>query len=599
MNVSLKRKLTVNLIVLLIFVGLVACSNQEETSAEPVKEVEKVEAAEDDISVVSDSAKRPTTMGLDGMVTTPHYLASQAALEVLQDGGNAVDAAVAAASTLAVVYPHMNGIGGDNFWLIYNAETEELRALNASGRSGEKATIEFYEEEGYDSIPSRGYLGANTVPGTISGWDEAYKYAQSTMDNSLSWDRILESSIKYAESGFAVTPSQEYWTEANINEEDEEFRYLQRFDEFSKTYLKDGNEPYKVGEVFKQPDLANTLKLIAENGADEFYKGEIAKKIVADLEENGGILTLNDFESHTADWVDPLSVDYRGHTAYNFPPNTQGFAALSILNILNNFDVESMGEGTADYHHVIVEATKQAFADRDAWLTDPEFVDIPIDELLSKEHGEELAARIDMEQAAEEVTPLDPKGDTVWLGVVDKDGNAVSLIQSIYHDYGSGIVAKDTGVLLQNRGSFFSLDENHVNRLQPGKRTFHTLIPAMLFKDDKPYLVYGTMGGEGQPQTQAAIVTRVIDFERSVQDAIEAPRWLHGRTWGASSNDLKVESRVHESVLNELIERGHPVNVQPDYTDTMGHAGAILIDPNTGVKYGGADPRGDGAAVGY
>ncbi|MDX8046264.1 gamma-glutamyltransferase [Gracilibacillus sp. S3-1-1] len=538
-------------------------------------------------------------MGVDGMVTTPHYLASQAALDVLQDGGNAVEAAVAAASTLAVVYPHMNGIGGDNFWLIYNAETEELQALNASGRAGEKATINFYREQGFESIPSRGYLGANTVPGAISGWDQAYQYAQSTMSNSLSWERALEDSIKYAEEGFPVTPSQQYWTNINIDPDDEEFRNLQRFDEFSNIYLKENGESYQEGEVLTQSDLAKTLKIIAENGADEFYKGQIAENIIADLEENEGILTMDDFKNHTADWVDPISVDYRGHTAYNFPPNTQGFAALSILNILNNYDVQNLGEGTADYYHLLVEATKQAFADRDEWLTDPEFVDIPVGELLSKEHGEELAARIDMEVAATEVKPLDPKGDTVWFGVVDKEGNAVSIIQSIYHDYGSGIVAKDTGVLLQNRGSFFSLDEEHINHLQPGKRTFHTLIPAMIFKDEKPYLVYGTMGGEGQPQTQAAIATRIIDFGMSVQDAIEAPRWLHGRTWGASSNDLKMEGRIHDTVLNDLIDRGHPVNKLEDYTDTMGHAGAILIDPNTGVKHDGADPRGDGAAVGY
>lgn len=550
------------------------------------------------ISVAS-ASNRPTTMSTNGMVTTPHYLASQAALEILKEGGNAVDAGIAAASTLAVVYPHMTSIGGDNFWLIYNAKTKELKALNASGRSGEKATIKFYQEQGYKKIPSRGYLAANTVPGAISGWGEAYRYAQKTMGNHLPWNQLLGSAISYAETGFPVTPSQEHWTKTNIDEKDKEFRALQRFQGFRQTYLKANGEPYHVGEVFKQQELAETLKTIADKGATEFYKGEIAQKIVTDIQANGGILTVKDFAEHTANWVEPISANYREYKAYNFPPNTQGMASLSILNILDNFDFKKIGEGTADYYHIIVEATKQAFADRDKFLSDPEFVKIPLDSLLSEKHGRELAARIEMSKAVKDVKPLDPKGDTVWLGVVDKDGNAVSLIQSIYHDYGSGIVAKNTGVLLQNRGSFFSLDPSHVNHLEPRKRSFHTLNPAMLFKAGTPYLVYGTMGGEGQPQTQAALVTRIVDFGFSVQDAIEAPRWLNGRTWGAASNDLKIEGRVPKTVTEELIKRGHPVKVVDNYTDTMGHAGAILIDPLTNVKYGGADPRGDGAAVGY
>jgi len=547
------------------------------------------------------AANRPTTMAMNGIVTAPHYLASQAALDILKQGGNAVDAAIAAASTLAVVYPHMNSIGGDNFWLIYNAKTSELKALNASGRAGEKATIDFYRAKGYEKIPSRGYLAANTVPGVVSGWEEAYKYAQQSMGDSLPWSKLLGSAISYAENGTPVTPSQEHWTKINISieQKDKGFRDLQRFQSFKQTYLKPNGESYKVGEVFKQPQLAQTLEAIAQQGAAEFYKGEIAQNIIKDLQANGGLLTLKDFSQHKADWVEPISADYRQYKAYNFPPNTQGMASLGILNILNNFDLKKMGEGTADYYHTIVEATKLAFVDRDKYLSDPAFVKIPLDMLLSKKHGQELANRIDMKVAVKERKALDPKGDTVWLGVVDKDGNAVSLIQSIYHDYGSGIVAGNTGVLLQNRGSFFSLEPKHVNRLQPGKRTFHTLNPAMLLKNGKPYLVYGTMGGEGQPQTQAAIVTRIVDFGFSVQDAIEAPRWLQGRTWGASSNDLKIEGRVSPTVIQQLVERGHPVKVVDDYTDTMGHAGAILINQATNIKFGGADPRGDGAALGY
>lgn len=545
------------------------------------------------------ASENVTVMSTGGMITSPHYLATQAGIKVLQDGGNAVDAAIAVGATLSVVYPHMNGIGGDSFLLIYNAKDQELRALNASGRAGEKATIDFYQKQGYDTIPFRGYLSTNTVPGLVSGWWEAHQYAKDTMKTSLPWKSIFKDAIHYAENGYPVPYSQEYWAELNLDPDDSEFRNLQRFKGFRETFLKKNGEPYRTGEILVQKDLAKSLKLIAKDGADAFYKGDIAKKIVKDMEKNGGLLTLKDFANHKANWVDPITVDYRGYQAYNFPPNTQGMASLSILNILNNFDIKSMGEGTADYYHVIIEATKLAFADRDLYLADPDFVDVPVDQLISVERGKELAKQIDMEKAIELTNPLDPKGDTTWFGVVDKDGNAVSIIQSVYHDFGSGIVPDGTGILLQNRGSFFSLDPDHINSLQPGKRTFHTLNPAMILKDNKPYMVYGTMGGEGQPQTQAALVTRIIDFGFDVQDAIHAPRWLLGRMWGASSNDLKIEARVPEHVIEELKRRGQPVNVLQNFTDVMGHAGVIVIDPVTGVRFGGADPRGDGAAIGY
>lgn len=538
-------------------------------------------------------------LATNGMVTSPNYLATQAGLDVLRKGGTAIDAAIATASTLAVVYPQMCTIGGDNFWLIYNAKTGEIKALNASGRAGEKATIGFYKSQGYEKIPSRGYLAANTVPGVVSGYDEAYKYSKNALNTSLKWKELFASAINYAKNGFPVSTSLNYWSIVNVDPSDQEFRNLQRFPEFAKIYLKNGNNPYQTGEILKQSDLAKTLELIATKGAKEFYEGSIAKKIVADLQANGGLLTLQDFKDHKANWVKPISVAYRDTVAYNLPPNTQGMASLEILNILNNFDLKSMGEGSADYYHVIIEATKQSFADRDKYLTDPEFANIPLDYLLSAQHGKDQANQINLTTAATSVKPLDPKGDTVWLGVVDKEGNAVSLIQSIYHDFGSGIVPADTGVLLQNRGSFFSLDKNHINALAPHKRTFHTLNPAMLTKNGKPYLIYGTMGGEGQPQTKAALVTRIVDFGMTPQQAIDAPRWLYGRTWGASSNDLKVEGRIPAKVTDELIKRGHPIKIVDDYTDTMGHAGAILVNPETGVYQGGTDPRGDGLAAGY
>jgi gamma-glutamyltranspeptidase/glutathione hydrolase len=538
-------------------------------------------------------------MTTHGMVTSSNYLATQAGLRVLERGGNAVDAAIAVASTIAVVYPQYNTIGGDNFWLIYNAKTKELRALNGSGRSGEKATIAFYKSKGLSKIPVRGYLSANTVPGAVSGWDAAYQYAHTSMSSNLPWRDLLSDAINYAQNGFAMTPSVARWAKIDVDSSNEEFRDLQRFDGFRQTFLKSDGSPYQVGEVLKQPEMAGTLKQIAEGGAQVFYKGEIAKKIAADMQAHGGVLTYNDFANHHADWVKPITVNYRGYQAENFPPNTQGFTALEILNILNNYDVRSLGEGSADYYHLIVEAIKQAVVDREKYAADPDFVKIPLHELLSVQHGKAQAARIDMHSSATNVQPIDTKGDTVWFGVVDKDGNAVSLIQSIYFDFGSGIVAEGTGVLLQNRGAAFSLDPSNVNHLEPHKRTYHTLIPAMLLKDGRPYLLYGTMGGEGQPQTQAAIVTRVVDFGMSPQEAINAPRWLYGRTEGWLTNDLKIEGRVPASVTDELKRRGHEVQVVDKFTDMMGHAGAILIDPVTGVMHGATDPRSDGLAAGY
>ena len=540
-------------------------------------------------------------MSVNGAVTSPHYLATQAGIDILRRGGNAIDATIAVASTLGVLYPHANGIGGDNFWVIYNAKTGEILTLNASGRSGEKATMDFMKSKGVtNQIPYRGYLAANTVPGVVSGWDEAYNYAKKNFDNKgLPWEQLLEPSITYAEQGFPVPTVVAKWLYNLTNKNAPNPTNLQQYEGFRTTFLKADGSPYKVGEIMKLPDLAESMKLIAKDGASAFYKGSIAKKIVADLQANGGLLTENDFANHKADWVKPLSVEYRDCKIYNLPPNTQGIAALEIMNILNNFDVKKLGEGTADYFHLLAEATKEAFLDRDLYLTDPEFSPIPTDKLLSKAHGKAQAARISMEKASAGLKPLDPNGDTVWLAVVDKDGNAVSMIQSIYMNFGSSIVPKGTGVLLQNRGCFFSMDPKHVNHLEPKKRTFHTLNAAIMTKNNKPFLVYGTHAGEGQPQTQAAIATRVVDFGMYPQDAVSAPRYLFGRTSGAANNDLKVEGRVSQDILDELKSRGHQVVKVDDYTDLMGQAGAILIDPVTNVKYGANDPRSDGLAAGY
>lgn len=536
-------------------------------------------------------------MAPQGVVTAPHSLATLAGIEILRDGGQAVEAAIAAAAVLTVVFPQMCTLGGDNFWLLYNAASGEVRGLNASGRAGAGATIAAYAGRGLAAIPPRGVLAANTVPGAVSGWQAAYRYAAATRRRPLPWSRLLEPAIGYAQEGFPVSPNLAGWAKRDAAPHGTGLGALQRFPGFARTYLRPDGQPYAVGEILRQPDLARTLRTLAREGGQAFYRGDIAQRIADWLQQHGGLLTRDDFARHTADWVEPLRVPYRDLMAYNLPPNTQGLASLELLNILNNFDVKSLGEGSADYYHLLVEATKQAFADRDRYVADPAFTDIPLAALLSVGHGKKQAARIDMRNAAAAVRPLDPMGDTVWVGVVDAQGNAVSLIQSIYYDFGSGVVAGDTGVLLQNRGSFFSLDPGHVNCLQPGKRPFHTLNPAMLCRNGQPYLVYGTMGGEGQPQTQAALVTRIVDYGLTPQAAVAAPRWLHGRTWGAATNDLKLENRIPEPVVAELRRRGHPATMVAAYAEIMGHAGAIVVDPDTGARHGASDPRSDGLAA--
>jgi oxamate amidohydrolase len=537
----------------------------------------------------------------EGMVTTPHYLASQAGFSVLRNGGNAIDAAIAAASTLSVVYPHMAALGGDNYWLIYNSTTRELRGLNASGRAGRRATIGFYASKQFHRIPSRGYYAANTVPGSVSGWGEAYRYSKDALQTDRSWNDLFTDAIRYAEIGFPISASLADWLNISVNLANPERYNLQRFAGFRHTFLKPDGSPYGPGEILRQGDLLSTLVRLARMGPEEFYRGDIARQIVTDLEANDGMLTMDDFALHRPDWVEPISVPYRDTVAFNLPPNSQGFASLSILNILNQFELAKIDEGSAEYYHLLVEATKEAYCDRDRYLTDPAFLDIPVQELLSPAYGKAKAAGIRSSRVvpSTDLKPLDSKGDTVWLGVVDRAGNAVSLIQSIYEDFGSAVVPAGTGVLLHNRGSYFSLEPSHINRLEPGKRTAHTLNAAMLFKGRKPFLVYGTMGGEGQPQTQAAIVTRIVDYRLSPQDAVEAPRWLYGRNWGAEANNIRLESRIPQEVVESLQRRGHAIEVVEPYAHIMGHAGAILIDPENQVLYGASDPRSDGIALGY
>lgn len=533
------------------------------------------------------------------MIATSNALASASGLDALRRGGSAIDAAIAANATLCVAYPHMAGLGGDGFWLIYDPEEGDVRALNASGPAAAAATREYYRTRDCEAIPERGPLAALTVPGAVDGWRETHeRYGQ------LAWAELFDDAIEYARDGVPVGRSLADWL---VEDEAE----LREHEAAGEVFLPGGSRP-REGDRLVNEALGDSFETLAAEGPREgFYEGEIAASICADLGERGSPLRPEDFAEFRAEWVDPVSTTYRGHTAYEFPPNTQGFAALEVLNLLEGFDVEAWGDGSAEYYHHAAEAVKLAFADRDAWLTDPDFVDAPIEEFVSKEYAAERRERIDPDEATtmEDVEPGIPfdgearsttaGGDTVYLSAVDEDGLVVSCIQSIYHDFGSLELGGDTGILLQNRGSFFDLDEDHPNRLEPGKRTFHTLIPAMLCRDGDPYLTYGTMGGEGQPQTHAAIVTRLVDFGYDVQQAIEAPRWLMGKTWGAESQDLSLEGRISDEVVRDLQARGQPVKTLMDWDDNMGHAQAIRIDPDTGLLEGGADPRGDGAALGF
>jgi len=490
----------------------------------------------------------------------------------------------------------MAGLGGDGFWLLSDGETE-VEAINASGPAAEAASRSYYAELGYKEIPERGSASALTVPGAVDGWRLAHK-----KHGKLPWERLFEDAIMHAREGVSMTDDFTRWISLDAD-------LLAEDPIAAETFLIDGETP-EAGSMLRQPELADSLEMIAQLGPRAgFYDGSVGEAFCEAL-GNESPLSATDLSEYHAEWVEPLSIDYRGYTAHSFPPNTQGIAALQILGLLDGFDVNSWDDGTPEYYHHMAESVKLAFADRDAWVTDPDTIDFPAETLLSTsylnkrrsliEGDSSLPAAVDPGVVPDDSSPKAKHtgGDTCYLSVVDQDGMAVSMIQSIYFDFGSGMIAGDTGIIPQNRGSFFSLDSDDINSLEPGKRTFHTLIPSLLTKDGEPWLVYGTMGGEGQPQTQAALVSRIVDFGYDVQTAIEAPRWLFGRTWGEESKSLSLEGRVPDAVVNELQRRGQSVSMARDFDDTMGHAAAIRLHED-GTLEGGADPRGDGAAMGY
>jgi gamma-glutamyltranspeptidase/glutathione hydrolase len=517
------------------------------------------------------------------MVVAPHHLASQSGLSILREGGNAIEAMIAAAATIAVVYPHMNGLGGDCFLLIADPAERPI-GIEACGASGEAVSDALYER--MPSIPPRGPLAANTVAGAVSGWEAALQIS-AKWGGRMPLHRLLEDAIHYAESGFPVTSGQALHTAAKRQE-------LADQPGFAATFLAEDETP-RIGVLFRQPRLAATLEHLGRSGLDDFYRGVLADAIAQDLAEIGSPLTISDLNRHRGQLVEPLSVKIGAGTLYNLPPPTQGLASLLILAI---FDRLRIAEADSfPFVHGLVEATKCAFRIRDAQICDPDYMSSDPADFLTDSFIAALAAKIDQARAAP-WSSVERSGDTVWLGAFDAEGRAVSFIQSLYWEFGAGMVLPRTGLVWQNRGSCFQLTPGAPNAVAPKKRPFHTIQPPLARLGDGRVLVYGTMGGDGQPQTQAAIFSRHVLYGQDLQAALTAPRWLLGRTWGAHRSNLRIEGRVPDDLVAQLAAAGHDVEVVEPFSEVMGHAGAISLHP-TGVMEGAADPRGDGIPAGF
>ncbi len=536
-------------------------------------------------------ASRSEVIATHGMVATSQPLATQVALDILKAGGSAVDAAIAANATLGLVEPTGCGIGGDLFAIVWDAEKGELTGLNASGRSPESLTLQHFRDLGLEGVPYLGPL-AVSVPGAVDGWFELHgRYGRLPMSE------LLAPAISYADEGFPVTQFI-----ANLWAENVESRA--EFPGVQEIYMPGGAAP-KTGDVFKNPNLANTYRKIAAGGRDAFYKGDIAKAVDAYMAEQGGFLKYEDMAKHTSEWVTPVSVNYRGYDVYELPPNGQGIIALEMLNLLEGYDLRSMEFGSAEYLHTLIEAKKVAYEDRGKFYADPDFYNAPIDMLLSKEYANERRQLISAEKAATSYPPGDEKlekGDTIYLTVADSDGNMVSLIQSNYGDLGSGMTPEELGFQLQNRGQLFSLKEGHANVYEPGKRPFHTIIPAFVMKDGKPWLSFGVMGGSMQPQAHAQVIVNLVDFDMNLQEAGDAARMRHSGSSTAMGDVMTdggtvyLESGIPESVREELRAKGHNIATQ---RTVYGGYQAILRDDVRGVYFGASESRKDGQAAGY
>lgn len=542
-------------------------------------------------------AGRSVTIAPNGIVAASHPMAAQVGLDVLKKGGNAVDAAIATSAAMGLMEPMSCGIGGDLFAVVWDAKSQKLYGLNANGRAPLQATRRLFKEKGLAEIPERGPLSWS-VPGCVDGWEELRKKF-----GTMGFRELLGPSIAYAEEGVPVPEViAGYWRASE--------RSLARDADAAKVYLVSGanGSPRapRTGELFKNPLLAESYRMIARDGRDAFYKGEIARRLVAFSNKKGGLFSMEDFTRHTSEWVDPVKTTYRGFDVWELPPPGQGIAALQMLNLLEPHDLKKLGPTSPDFWHLMIEMKKLAYADRAKYYTDPRFAEVPVQELISKEYAAARGKLFDSAKALTNVPAGDAKlgkADTIYLCVVDKDRNCVSLIQSNYMGFGSGLAPADLGFAIQNRGCLFALDENHANRLEPGKRPFHTIIPAMVTKNNKPWFTFGVMGGDMQPQGHVQVLVNTIDFGMNAQEAGEAPRIEHvgsetptGQPEKAHGGTVRAEPGIPEAVMQELARRGHVV--ERVRVNGGGYQG-ILIDPVTGMLHGGSEARKDGAAVGY
>ena len=532
-------------------------------------------------------ATRSEVIAVNGMAATSHPLATQTAISVLRNGGNAIDAAIAANAVLGLVEPTGCGIGGDLFAIVWSAEEQKLFGLNSSGPAPQNISIQKLKDRGINKIPPYGALPV-TVPGAVAGWSALHKRF-----GNLEFQMLFEDAINYAEKGFPLSELIAYY----IKRSSEVFKSYENFEEI---WMPNGKTPEK-GEIFKNPKLADNYRDIASSYGRSFYEDDIANNIVKSVNKNGGYFSLSDLQDYKPEWINPVSTNYRGLDVWELPPNGQGIAALQILNILENFDISKMGFGTAEYIHLFTEAKKIVFEDRAKYYADLNFSDIPVQELISKDYAKERSKLLNLKKSSDSFNAGNlENGDTIYLTVADKYGNMVSLIQSNYRGMGSGIIPDEAGFMLQDRGEMFSLDENHRNSLVGGKRPFHTIIPAFVTKDNKPYISFGLMGGAMQPQGHAQIIINLVDFGMNLQEAGDAPRIRHfgssqptGETM-LNGGFLSLESGINKQVRNELLKLGHNLK-----DEKGGYGGYQAIMKVNEVYYGASESRKDGHASGY
>jgi gamma-glutamyltranspeptidase/glutathione hydrolase len=536
-------------------------------------------------------ATRSVVLGQNGMVATSHPLATQIGLDILKSGGNAIDAAIAANAALGLMEPTGCGIGGDLFAIVWDNEAKKLYGLNASGRSPESLTLKYFEKQKSTKIPSFGPLPVS-VPGAVDGWFELHgKFGSKPMGE------ILQPAIDYAEKGFPLTELIAWYMNRSVP-----FFISRGFPNIEDTYMgQNGGKLPKEGEIYKNPYLANTYRKIAEGGRDTFYKGDIAKTIGVFIKEQGGFLSAKDFAKHKSEWVEPVSINYRGYDVWELPPNGQGIAALQMLEILEGYDFSNIAFGSAEHLHLFTEAKKLAFEDRAKYYADMDFFDVPVEQLLSEEYAASRRAQITDRAGRYEAGEISA-GETIYMTVADKDGNMISLIQSNYRGMGSGMAPPKLGFMLQDRGELFSLKRGQANTYEPGKRPFHTIIPAFVTKDGRPFMSFGVMGGDFQPMGHTQIIMNVVDFGMNIQEAGDAPRWDH--TGGASpmgavsenTGTVRVESGIPYTTIRDLMGMGHRIGIA---RGVYGGYQAILWDDVNKVYHGASESRKDGQAAGY